>query len=73
MTDDIWFHRPSMNNSGNTCEDCKHCVILEDRSEDMRPPAAYCSNGHIIVNVDIMEWTPLKSCGEWEEGDPNFF
>lgn len=58
--------------SNNICENCKHCVIIEDRSEDMRTPSAYCSKEYDIIEVGIMKWRPLKLCGEWSEGDPEF-
>jgi len=57
----------------SVCEDCKNCTIYEDQSEDMRPPFAVCSLGHDIVEVDIMEFTPLKDCKEdFEEGEPYY-
>ena len=57
----------------SVCEDCKNCTIYEDRSEDMRTPSATCRLGHDIVEVQIMEWTPVKDCGEdFEGGEPDY-
>jgi hypothetical protein len=53
------------------CEDCKNCLILEDQSEDMRPPFPVCKKGHEIVVIDIMEFRPKhNTCHDFVEGDP---
>ena len=58
------------------CDDCVHCIIYEDQSEDMRPPSAACSKGHEIVNGGIMRWTRLlpkeEKCEDYQEGEPEF-
>ena len=52
------------------CEDCKNCLIVEDRDYDY-PPFASCNKGHTIVDIDIMEWEPKnKPCKDYEEGEP---
>jgi hypothetical protein len=56
------------------CENCQHCIITEDRSEEMYPPFAHCSKNHEIVNLDIMEWIPKsKTCIDFTIGEPTYY
>ena len=55
------------------CEDCVHCVILEDRSEDMRRPSAFCTLKIPMKEVDCMEWVPIGGdCPQFLAGEPEY-
>ena len=56
-----------------SCEDCVNCRVLEDRSEDMRPPTASCLKLYTIEIIGIMEFKPASGiCPEFEEGEPEY-
>lgn len=56
------------------CQDCKHLVIVEDRSYGMRPPYAHCSIDKPIVNIAVMEWEPAnKPCDGFVLGEPEYY
>lgn len=55
------------------CEDCCHCVISEDRSEDMRRPSARCVLKIPMQEIDCMEWRPIGGdCPQFLAGEPEY-
>jgi len=56
----------------HNCTECKHLIIVEDRSQDIRPPIASCSKKVEIIETDICEWTPSKNCQTFEQGEPEW-
>lgn len=60
------------NSASVSCEDCVHCVIVEDRSE-MRRPSAYCILKIPMKEIDCMEWVPIGGyCPQFIAGDAEY-
>ena len=59
-------HMPSQD-----CQDCKHCIVVEDRNYDYTPFGS-CSKGNEVVELDINDFAPKEYCKDFEEGEPNF-
>lgn len=56
------------------CLKCSRLHILEDRSEDMRQPCAFCSLDLEIVQLDIYDWESLEEeCPQFTAGEPEVF
>lgn len=51
-----------------SCEDCKHAIILEDDPEG-RPPFCDCREGFEIKPLGIMKWKPVVPCNSFEAGE----
>lgn len=53
------------------CQDCKYCVIYEDRNYDYTPFGS-CSKGNEVVELDINDFAPKEYCKDFEEGEPTW-
>ena len=54
------------------CHNCKNCKIIEDRSDDMRPPMPICSKDHNIIIKNVMDFIPNGICDDFVIGDPEY-
>jgi len=63
---------PKIDNDHQDCQDCKHCVVLEDRLEG-RIPFASCAKDHEIVELDICDFAPKEYCKDFEAGGASYY
>tara|TARA_R110000822_G_scaffold297828_1_gene420495 strand:+ start:558 stop:749 length:192 start_codon:yes stop_codon:yes gene_type:complete len=54
------------------CQDCQHCVVVEDRNYDYTPFGS-CSKGNEVIELDINDFAPKEYCKDFEEGEPTYY